>query len=261
MGIPLVIVESPAKARTIEKFLGGEFRVEASVGHIRDLPSRASEIPAAKKKYKWARLGVDVENGFKPLYIVPADKKAQVKKLKALLKGADALYLATDEDREGESISWHLLEVLKPKVPVKRLVFHEITREAIQHALANPRDLDVDLVRAQETRRIVDRLFGYEVSPLLWKKVRPKLSAGRVQSVAVRLIVERERAASPSRTQAGGMPLVAFLALAGSSRPSWPRSAAGAWRGGGTMAMTASSSRRTRCALWMKPPHGTSRIV
>jgi len=193
MGTALVIVESPAKARTIEKFLGKGFVVEASVGHIRDLPSKASEIPVGQKKESWARLGVDVEHDFKPLYVVPAEKKAQVKKLKEQLAKADALYLATDEDREGESISWHLLEVLKPKVPVKRLVFHEITRDAIQAALANARDLDVDLVRAQEARRIVDRLYGYEVSPLLWKKVRPKLSAGRVQSVAVRLVVERER--------------------------------------------------------------------
>ncbi|RME22436.1 MAG: type I DNA topoisomerase, partial [Deltaproteobacteria bacterium] len=193
MGTPLVIVESPAKARTIEKYLGGDFKVEASVGHIRDLPGRASEIPARYKKEKWARLGVDVDADFKPLYVVPADKKPQVKKLKELLKNADELYLATDEDREGESISWHLYEVLKPKVPVRRLVFHEITREAIQRALQQPRDIDQDLVRAQEARRIVDRLYGYEVSPLLWKKIRPKLSAGRVQSVAVRLIVERER--------------------------------------------------------------------
>ncbi len=193
MGTPLVIVESPAKARTIEKYLGGDFRVEASVGHIRDLPSKASEIPAAHKKKPWARLGVDVESDFKPLYVVPADKKAQVKKLRELVADADELYLATDEDREGESISWHLFEVLKPKVPVRRLVFHEITRDAIQKALANPRDIDQALVRAQEARRIVDRLYGYEVSPLLWKKIRPKLSAGRVQSVAVRLVVERER--------------------------------------------------------------------
>ena len=193
MSVPLVIVESPAKARTIEKFLGGRYRVEASIGHVRDLPRSAAEIPLTKKKEPWARLGVNVEQHFEPLYIVPNEKKAQVAKLKEALADASALYLATDEDREGESISWHLLEVLKPKVPVHRLVFHEITREAIDKALAKPRKLDENLVRAQETRRIVDRLFGYEVSPLLWRKVKPQLSAGRVQSVAVRLVVERER--------------------------------------------------------------------
>jgi DNA topoisomerase-1 len=193
MGSSLVIVESPAKARTIEKYLGEGFRVEASVGHIRDLPENAEQIPASKKKLKWARLGVNTEKKFQPLYVVPPSKKSQVKFLKDALKDADALYLATDEDREGESIAWHLMEVLKPKVPVKRLVFNEITRTAIQRALKNTRDVDLHLVRAQETRRIVDRLYGYEVSPLLWKKIRPKLSAGRVQSVAVRLVVERER--------------------------------------------------------------------
>ena len=189
----LVIVESPAKARTIEKYLGEDFRVEASVGHIRDLPRNASKVPASKKKERWAGLGVNVDDGFKPLYVVPDDKKAQVRLLKEALAEAEDLYLATDEDREGESISWHLLKVLKPKVPVKRLVFNEITKTAIQRALQNPRDVDLDLVRAQETRRIVDRLFGYQVSELVWRKVKPKLSAGRVQSVAVRLLVERER--------------------------------------------------------------------
>jgi DNA topoisomerase-1 len=193
MGHSLVIVESPAKARTIEKYLGDGFRVEASVGHIRDLPENAEQIPASKKKEKWARLGVNVDKQFQPLYVVPPEKKAQVRFLKEALAEADNLYLATDEDREGESIAWHLLQVLKPKVPVKRLVFNEITRTAIQRALQNPREVDIHLVRAQETRRIVDRLYGYEVSPLLWKKIRPKLSAGRVQSVAVRLVVERER--------------------------------------------------------------------
>ena len=193
MGKPLVIVESPAKARTIGKFLGGDYVVEASIGHVRDLPSKAAEIPPGKKKEPWARLGVNVDADFEPLYVVPAEKKNQVKKLKEAMEGASALYLATDEDREGESISWHLLEVLRPKIPVHRLVFHEITRAAIEKALANPRELDVALVRAQETRRILDRLYGYEVSPLLWKKIRPELSAGRVQSVAVRLLVQRER--------------------------------------------------------------------
>ena len=189
----LIIVESPAKARTISKYLGKDYVVESSIGHIRDLPSRADEIPAAYKGKPWARTGVDVENDFKPLYIVPAEKKQQVKKLKDLLDKASELFLATDEDREGEAIAWHLKEVLKPTVPVKRMVFHEITQRAIEQALANPRALDERLVDAQEARRILDRLYGYEVSPILWRKVRPRLSAGRVQSVATRLIVERER--------------------------------------------------------------------
>jgi DNA topoisomerase-1 len=191
---PLVIVESPAKAKTIAGFLGNGYMVESSVGHIRDLPSDARDIPAAFKGEPWARLGVDVDNGFKPLYVVVPGKKERVTKLKALLKDASELYLATDEDREGESIAWHLLEVLNPRVPVKRMVFHEITREAIRRAVDNSRDLDRRLVDAQETRRILDRLYGYEVSPVLWRKVLPRLSAGRVQSVATRLLVERERA-------------------------------------------------------------------
>lgn len=189
----LVIVESPAKAKTIAKYLGDGYIVESSIGHIRDLPGSASEIPAAYKDESWSRLGVDVDNDFKPLYVVPYKKKDQVKKLKALMKSVDEVILATDEDREGESIAWHLLEVLSPTVPVKRMVFHEITKTAVQHALENTRDLDRRLVDAQEGRRILDRLYGYEVSPVLWKKVKPKLSAGRVQSVATRLIVERER--------------------------------------------------------------------
>ncbi len=192
-GKSLVIVESPAKARTIGKYLGGNFRVEASIGHVRDLPQGAKQIPAKYKGQPWANLGVNVDDQFQPIYIVPPGKSKQIKLLKDCLKNADALYLATDEDREGEAISWHLLEVLKPKVPVYRLVFHEITKDAIQKALAGPREVDEGLVRAQETRRILDRLYGYEVSPLLWRKVRPRLSAGRVQSVAVRLIVQRER--------------------------------------------------------------------
>lgn len=188
----LVIVESPAKARTISKFLGKDYVVEASIGHIRDLP-RSSELPEQFKKEDWAYLAVNTNENFQPIYVVPADKKKQVAKLKQHLKECKDLYLATDEDREGEAISWHLHEVLKPKVPVKRLVFHEITKEAISHALENSRDIDEALVRAQETRRILDRLYGFDVSRLLWFKVRPKLSAGRVQSVAVRLIVDRER--------------------------------------------------------------------
>jgi len=192
-GKSLVIVESPAKARTISKFLGSDFTVEASIGHVRDLPQGAKQLPAQYKGEDWAHLGVNVNSDFDPVYIIPPGKTQQVRKLKDLLKDAKDLYLATDEDREGEAISWHLNELLKPKVPVHRLVFHEITKEAITDALAHTRAIDGDLVKAQEARRIIDRLYGYEVSPLLWRKVRPKLSAGRVQSVAVRLIVERER--------------------------------------------------------------------
>lgn len=192
-GKSLVIVESPAKAKTISKFLGSGFTVEASIGHVRDLPQGAKEIPKKFKEEEWAYLGVNVNDKFTPVYIIPAGKKKQVDKLKKLLQESQELYLATDEDREGEAISWHLCELLKPKVPVHRLVFHEITKQAIGEALDNPREIDDGLVRAQETRRILDRLYGYEVSPLLWRKVRPKLSAGRVQSVAVRIIVQRER--------------------------------------------------------------------
>jgi DNA topoisomerase I len=189
----LVIVESPAKAKTIAGYLGDDYVVESSIGHIRDLPNRASEIPEGMKKEPWARLGVDVEHDFEPLYVVDSDKKSKVSELKKLLKSSDELLLATDEDREGEAIAWHLLEVLQPKVPVRRMVFHEITRDAIQRALGETREVDQRLVDAQETRRILDRLYGYEVSPVLWKKVMQGLSAGRVQSVAVRLVVERER--------------------------------------------------------------------
>ncbi|MEU6103639.1 type I DNA topoisomerase [Streptomyces flaveolus] len=198
-GRRLVIVESPAKAKTIKGYLGPGYVVEASVGHIRDLPSGAAEVP---EKYtgEVRRLGVDVEHDFQPIYVVNADKKAQVKKLKDLLKDSDELFLATDEDREGEAIAWHLQEVLKPKIPVKRMVFHEITKDAIRAAVANPRQLNQKLVDAQETRRILDRLYGYEVSPVLWKKVMPRLSAGRVQSVATRLVVERERERMAFRT-------------------------------------------------------------
>jgi DNA topoisomerase-1 len=193
-GQRLVIVESPAKAKTIAGYLGPGYVVESSIGHIRDLPRSASDVPAEYKGQAWAKDGVDVDNGFKALYIVSPDKKQQVSKLKALLKDSDELYLATDEDREGEAIAWHLLETLKPKVPVHRMVFHEITKSAIEEAVANPRELDRDLVDAQETRRILDRLYGYRVSEVLWKKVMPRLSAGRVQSVATRVVVERERA-------------------------------------------------------------------
>ena len=189
----LVIVESPAKARTIGGYLGDDYVVESSVGHIRDLPNSAADTPASIKDKPWGRLAVDIENGFTPYYVVPRDKKSHIAKLKSLLKDADELYLATDEDREGEAIAWHLLDELKPKVPVHRMVFHEITKPAILEAVANPRQIIDDLVEAQETRRILDRLYGYEVSPVLWKKVMSGLSAGRVQSVATRLVVDRER--------------------------------------------------------------------
>src|SRR3954464_6562095 len=196
----LVIVESPAKARTIEGYLGRGYVVESSIGHIRDLPQSAADIPARLKGESWARLGVDVENNFEPVYVVARDKKSHMTKLKGLLKDADELYLATDEDREGEAIAWHLLDELKPKIPVHRMVFHEITPQAINAAVENPRDIDMDLVEAQEARRILDRLYGYEVSPVLWKKVMSGLSAGRVQSVATRLVVDRERERMAFRT-------------------------------------------------------------
>jgi len=189
----LVIVESPTKARKIAGYLGANYIVESSRGHIRDLPKGAADVPAKYKGEKWARTGVDVDHDFEPLYVISPDKKSIVAELKSLLKDVDELYLATDGDREGEAIAWHLLETLKPKVPVRRMVFHEITESAIRAAAADPRELDIDLVDAQETRRILDRLYGYEVSPVLWKKVAPKLSAGRVQSVATRIIVQRER--------------------------------------------------------------------
>ena len=190
----LVIVESPTKAKTLEKFLGKDYVVESSIGHVRDLPAGAAEIPKNMKGESWARLGVDVDDDFRPLYVVQAAKKQKITELKRILKDVDEVLLATDEDREGEAISWHLLEVLKPKVPVRRMVFHEITKEAILASLADTRDIDENLVQAQETRRIIDRLYGYGVSPILWRKVAPKLSAGRVQSVAIRMLVERERA-------------------------------------------------------------------
>src|SRR6187402_162883 len=192
MAKPLVIVESPAKARTLGRFLGNRYRVEASAGHIRDLPESAAEVPKEIKEKDWGRLGVDVEQDFTPYYVVPNDKRKQVAHLKTAVKEASELLLATDPDREGESISWHLAQVLKPKVPVRRIVLHEITEDAVKEALEHPSDVNENLVRAQESRRILDRLYGYTLSPVLWKKVQTGLSAGRVQSVAVRLIVERE---------------------------------------------------------------------
>ena len=193
----LVIVESPTKARKIAGYLGSNYIVESSRGHIRDLPRVAADVPAKYKSERWARLGVNVDADFEPLYVVSSDKKSTVTELKGLLKNVDELYLATDGDREGEAIAWHLLQTLKPRVPVKRMVFHEITAPAIREAAQNPRDLDDDLVDAQETRRILDRLYGYEVSPVLWKKVAPKLSAGRVQSAF------RAAVAQPLRRRAG----------------------------------------------------------
>ena len=189
----LVIVESPAKARTIGGYLGSDYVVESSIGHIRDLPNNAADTPAKIKDKPWGRLAVDVDNGFEPYYVVPRDKKSHIAKLKKLVKDADALYLATDEDREGEAIAWHLLDELKPPkgLPVHRMVFHEITKPAILAAVESPRQINDDLVEAQEARRILDRLYGYEVSPVLWKKVMSGLSAGRVQSVATRLVVDR----------------------------------------------------------------------
>jgi DNA topoisomerase-1 len=197
---PLVIVESPAKAKTLGRFLGNKYRVEASYGHIRDLPESAAEVPKEIKEKDWGRLGVDVESDFTPYYVVPSDKKKQVAHLKTAIKEASELLLATDPDREGESISWHLAQVLKPKVPVRRIVFHEITEDAVREALDNPSAVNENLVRAQESRRILDRLYGYTLSPVLWKKVQTGLSAGRVQSVAVRLIVEREEERRAFRT-------------------------------------------------------------
>jgi DNA topoisomerase I len=194
MSKPLVIVESPAKARTLARLLGDEYRVEASVGHVRDLPENAGDVPAQIKDKPWGRMAVDIDDGFKPYYVVPRDKSGRIRELRAAVKDASEIFLATDPDREGESISWHLREILKPKVPIRRIEFHEITEEAVRRAIAEARDIDLQLVDAQESRRIVDRLYGYLVSPILWKKVQTGLSAGRVQSVAVRLVVEREEA-------------------------------------------------------------------
>src|SRR5205085_2164725 len=228
MAKTLVIVESPTKARTIERILKDGYEVLASYGHVRDLPESASEIPDEIRKKKWGRLGVDTDGDFTPYYVIPNDKKKHVQALKAALKGASQVFLATDPDREGESISWHLKEVLKPKIPVKRIVFHEITEEAITQAVKDASDVDENLVRAQESRRILDRLYGYTLSPVLWKKVQTGLSAGRVQSVAVRLIVDREeerlafRAAAywdlEAQLSGDGRPFTATLARIGDHR-------------------------------------------
>src|SRR3954464_8145530 len=225
---PLVIVESPAKAKILGRFLGNKYRVEASYGHIRDLPESAAEVPKEIKEKDWGRLGVDVDSDFTPYYVVPADKRKQVAHLKTAIKDASELLLATDPDREGESISWHLAQVLKPKIPVRRIVFHEITEEAVREALDNPSAVNENLVRAQESRRILDRLYGYSRAAVLWKKVQTGLSAGRAQRVAVRLIVDREEerlgvpAAPPwdldAQLSGGGRPFTATLARLGDDR-------------------------------------------
>ena len=235
----LVIVESPAKAKTIAGYLGKEFVVESSIGHVRDLPQNAGEIPEKYKSESWSRLGVDVDNDFQPIYVVDSRKKKVVSDLKAKLKNADELLLATDEDREGEAIAWHLREVLQPKVPVRRMVFHEITRPAIERALTETRDIDDCLVDAQETRRILDRLYGYEVSPVLWRKIMQGLSAGRVQSVATRLVVERERER---------MRFVAATTGTSSRRSSRARSTRASRRSTGAASRrAATSTSRARC--------------
>ena len=261
-GTKLVIVESPSKARTIAGYLGQGYVVESSVGHIRDMPDSAAEIPAKYKSEPWARLGVNVDDNFEPLFVVHSDKRQQVSKLKSLLKDADELLLATDEDREGEAIAWHLLEELKPKVPTSRMVFHEIAQEAIARAIANPQELHQGKVDAYQARRVLDRLYGYEVSPVLWKKVMPKLSAGRVQSVATRLVVDREReriafrAAAYSDLEAEFAtkdPRQASITI----RPRSPRASSPSTAAGSPKAAT--SPRSANCAAptsctWTPPP-------
>ena len=214
----LVIVESPAKAKKIAEYLGAGYTVESSIGHIRDLPRNAAEVPKAYKNEPWARTGINVDDGFKPLYVESADKRSHIRLLKQLVKDSDELYLATDEDREGEAIAWHLIEVLNPQVPVKRMVFHEITPAAIAAAVASPRELDRKMVDSQEARRILDRLYGYEVSPVLWKKVLPQLSAGRVQSVATRIVVQRERERMEFRAASYWSVSGTFAAVEGDTR-------------------------------------------
>lgn len=269
----LVIVESPAKAKTIGRFLGSGYIVEASYGHVRDLPSKADEIPEKVRKQNWARLGVDVANAFEPLYIVPPEKKRHIDRLKKALAQADAVLMATDEDREGESIVWHLLEVLKPRVPVERIAFHEITPEAIRHAVQNPRAVDDNLVRAQETRRILDRLFGYTLSPVLWKKVQSGLSAGRVQSVAVRLCVMRERERARFRQSvywdlsaelaAGKKPFEATLVRLGSKRVASGRDfdpSTGELKGAETLLLDEAAAQGLAVALQSTRPWQVDRL-
>src|SRR5438874_2498221 len=272
MAKTLVIVESPAKARTIERILKEGYEVRASYGHVRDLPESADEIPEEIKKKKWGRLGVDTDGNFTPYYVVPNDKRKYVQALKAALKGASQVYLATDPDREGESISWHLKEILKPKVRVKRIVFHEITEEAILDAVKDAQDVDENLVRAQESRRILDRLYGYTISPVLWKKVQTGLSAGRVQSVAVRLIVDREeqrlafRAATywdlEARLSGEGREFTATLARFGDERVATGKDfdASGALTGKNARVLTESESRALVDALWKNIPWTVSSV-
>src|SRR5437762_4310 len=262
MAKTLVIVESPAKARTIERILKDGYEVRASYGHVRDLPESADEIPDEIRKKKWARLGVDTEGNFTPYYVVPNDKRKYVQALKAALKGASQVFLATDPDREGESISWHLKEILKPKVPVKRIVFHEITEEAIREAVKDAQDVNENLVRAQESRRILDRLYGYTISPVLWKKVQTGLSAGRVQSVATRLIVDREeerlafRAATywdlEARLSGEGRAFTATLARVGDARVATGKDfdASGTLTGKNTRVLSETNARALGTALW-----------
>src|SRR6476619_6976890 len=262
----LVIEESPAKARTIERFLKSGYEVLASYGHVRDLPESADEIPDEIRKKKWGRLGVDTEGDFTPNYVVPNDKRKYVQALKAALKGATQLYLATDPDREGESISWHLKEILKPRVPVKRIVFHEITAEAITEAVKEAHDLNETLVRAQESRRILDRLYGYTLSPVLWKKVQTGLSAGRVQSVAVRLIVDREeerlafRAATywdlEAKLSGEGREFAAALARVGTERVATGKDfdEKGALTGKNARVLSEADGRGLLDALWAHLP-------
>ncbi len=267
MSKPLVIVESPAKARTLARLLGDRYQVEASVGHIRDLPDNASEVPAAIKDKPWGRMGVDVENGFRPYYVVSRDKQSRIRDLRAAVKDAPEILLATDPDREGESISWHLREVLNPTVPVRRIEFHEITEEAVLRAIDEARDIDLQLVDAQESRRIVDRLYGYMVSPVLWKKVQTGLSAGRVQSVAVRLIVEREEARRAFRTStywnleaqlsSGGAAFSATLTRVGDVRVASGRdfdAATGTLREGNVHMLDEASAGELRDALAARLP-------
>src|SRR5687767_6846076 len=272
MAKTLVIVESPAKARTIERFLKGGYEVLASYGHVRDLPESADEIPDEIRKEKWGRLGVDTDKDFKPYYVVPNDKRKHVQALKAALKGASQVYLATDPDREGESISWHIKEILKPKVPVKRIIFHEITESAIRDAVNDAQDVNENLVRAQESRRILDRLYGYTLSPVLWKKVQTGLSAGRVQSVAVRLIVDREeqrlafRAATywdlEARLSGEGRDFVATLSRLGSDRVATGKDfdSTAALTGASARVLAEADSRALADALWQNLPWTVSAV-
>jgi DNA topoisomerase I len=258
---PLVIVESPAKARTLARLLGDEFRVEASIGHVRDLPENASEVPAEIKDKPWGSMAIDVDNGFRPYYVIARDKAGRIRELRSAVKEAPEVLLATDPDREGESISWHLREVLKPQVPIRRIVFHEVTEEAVRRAIADSRDIDLKLVDAQESRRIVDRLYGYMVSPVLWKKVQTGLSAGRVQSVAVRLVVEREEERSAfrsgaywdleARLRSGGLSFAARLERIGDARVASGRDfdTAGRLRSDEVRRLSEASARRLAEAL------------